>query len=145
MSDCPFCAATVAEISFIESPHFRGVVNIAPILAGHSLIIPKRHVESLLALNDDEVVEMVQLSRRAATLLMRIFAADGFDWTIQESKAAGQSVAHMHLHLIPRTHGDLPDPGDWYARLIDYQDRPHLPHAEMARIAQRLRDAGVVT
>jgi bis(5'-adenosyl)-triphosphatase len=140
MIDCPFCDATIAEISFIESPRFRGIVNIAPILPGHSLIIPKRHIESVLALEDDEVVEMVQLSRRAAVRLMRAFESDGFDWTLQESEAAGQSVPHLHLHVIPRTHGDLPDPGDWYPRLIEYEARPRLSRAEMTRMAARLRE-----
>ncbi|HKZ85432.1 MAG TPA: HIT family protein [Anaerolineae bacterium] len=138
---CPFCAPVVADITFMESDRFRAVVNVAPILPGHSLIIPKRHVESLLDLGDDEVAEMVKLSRPAIALLMRFYGSDGFDWTIQESEAAGQSVPHLHLHLIPRTRGDLPDPGDWYARLIEVQGRPRLTHHEMARQAYRLRDA----
>lgn len=142
MNDCPFCAPSIAEITFIESPRFRGIVNVAPILPGHSLIIPKRHVESLLVLDEDEMIEMVQLSRRAVVLLITAYESDGFDWTIQESDAAGQNVSHLHLHLIPRTYGDLPDPGDWYLRLIEYEARPRLSHAEMTHIAQRIRDAG---
>ncbi len=136
---CPFCAPAVADITFMESDGFRAIVNIAPILPGHSLIIPKRHVESLLELSDDEAAEMVKLSRRAVALLMRFYGSDGFDWTIQESEAAGQSVLHLHLHLIPRTHGDVPDPGDWYTRLIEFRERPRLTHDEMRRIAERLR------
>ena len=136
---CPFCAPAVADITFMESDRFRAVVNVAPILPGHSLIIPKRHVESLLELSDDEVAEMVKLSRRAVALLMRFYNSDGFDWTIQESESAGQSVPHLHLHLIPRSRGDLADPGDWYTRLIDFRERPRLTHDEMRRIAERLR------
>lgn len=141
MSDCPFCAASVAEISFMESPRHRAIVNIAPIVPGHSLVIPKRHVDSLLELSDDEVAEMVNLSRRAVALLTRVYRADGFDWTIQESEAAGQSVAHLHLHLIPRQRGDLPDPGDWYLHLIELRGRPQLSHDEMSRMARQLREA----
>jgi len=141
MSDCPFCATTIPDLTFMESDRFRAIVNIAPILPGHSLVIPKRHVESLLALDDAEIAEMVNLSRRAAALLKRAHEADGFDWTIQESEAAGQSVPHLHLHLIPRKKGDLPDPGDWYPRLIEFLDRPRLTHVEMARQAQQLRAA----
>ena len=141
MTACPFCAESVPEITFLESPRFRAITNIAPILPGHSLIVPKRHVESLLALTDDEVAEMVQLSREATALLKRVYGSTGFDWTIQESEAAGQSVPHLHLHLIPRRDGDLPDPGDWYARLIEFSERPRLSHEEMGRLAQRLREA----
>jgi bis(5'-adenosyl)-triphosphatase len=141
MIDCPFCASGVSDLSFMESDRFRAIVNIAPICPGHSLIIPKRHVESLLALDDGEVAEMVNLSRRAMALLTRVHAADGFDWTIQESEAAGQSVPHLHLHLIPRKKSDLPDPGEWYRHLIEFRDRPRLTHREMLREAQQLRAA----
>ncbi len=139
MTECPFCAASAADVSFMESPRFRAVVNAAPILPGHSLVVPKRHVESLLALSDEEVAEMVNLSRRATARLTQVYASDGFDWTIQESQAAGQSVPHLHLHLIPRTRGDLPDPGDWYPRLIEYRNRTRLTLDEMRDIARRLR------
>ena len=139
MAECPFCAASLAGISFMDSPRFRAIVNVAPILPGHSLIISKRHVESLLALSDEEVAEMVNLGRKAVARLTQVYASDGFDWTIQESEAAGQSVPHLHLHLIPRTRGDLPDPGDWYPRLIDDRNRVRLSHDEMKRLAQHLR------
>ncbi len=143
MADCPFCADAVADIAFLESPRFRAIVNAAPVLPGHSLVIPQRHIESLLALSDEEVAEMVNLSRRAAGLLTRVYGAEGFDWTIQESEAAGQSVPHLHLHLIPRRKGDLPDPGDWYHRLIEYEGRPRLTHGEMRRLAEILRTEAV--
>lgn len=141
MSECPFCAEPIADATFMESPRFRAAVNIAPILPGHSLILPKRHVESLLALSEDELVEMVSLSRRAIAALMRHYRSDGFDWTIQESEPAGQSVPHLHLHLIPRRSGDLPDPGDWYPHLIEFRDRPRLTQDEMKHAAQMLRQA----
>jgi bis(5'-adenosyl)-triphosphatase len=141
MIDCPFCAESLAGISFMESPRFRAIVNIAPVLPGHSLVVPKHHVESLLSLGDDEVSEMVNLSRRAVALLMQFYGSTGFDWTIQESEAAGQSVPHLHLHLIPRQNGDLSDPGDWYARLIEFRSRPRLTLTEMSDIARRLRQA----
>jgi len=141
MSECPFCAASIADITFMESPRFRAIVNVAPILPGHSLVIPRRHVESLLALSDDEVAEMVNLSRTAVARLMQVDDSDGFDWTIQESAAAGQSVPHLHLHLIPRRSGDLPDPGDWYARLIEFRDRPRLTPEEVVAVARRLRES----
>ncbi|MGH9510307.1 MAG: HIT family protein, partial [Terriglobales bacterium] len=81
----------------------------------------------------------VNLSRKAVARLTQIYAADGFDWTIQESEAAGQSVPHLHLHLIPRTRGDLPDPSGWYPRLIEYRAKARLSDDEMKRLAERLR------
>ncbi|HLF26347.1 MAG TPA: HIT domain-containing protein [Anaerolineae bacterium] len=141
MAECPFCAETIDAISFLESERFRAIVNVAPILPGHSLIVPKRHVESLVALSDDEIAELVRLSRQAVALLMRVHRSDGFDWTIQESEAAGQSVPHLHLHLIPRTRGDLPQPGDWYIRLIEERERSRLSLDQMKQAARQLRRA----
>ena len=76
------------------------------------------------------------------------YGADGFDWTIQGGESAGQTVDHLHLHVIPRKRGDLPSPGDWYPRLraseseaIDSELRPHLTDTELLDAVLRLRDA----
>jgi diadenosine tetraphosphate (Ap4A) HIT family hydrolase len=116
-------------------------------LPGHSLVLPRAHVQSLLDLADSDLAALVVFARRVTRLLARAFAADGFDWTIQEGRSAGQSVPHLHLHVIPRHSGDLPDPGDWYPALIaneaaaiDIAARPRLTPAEHARVTERLRD-----
>jgi bis(5'-adenosyl)-triphosphatase len=57
------------------------------------------------------------LGRDAAKVLMAVFNTDAFNWAIQERETAGQSVAHIHMHLVPRTIGDLVDSGDWYQEL----------------------------
>ncbi len=109
-------------------------------------MIPRRHVASLLALGEDELAAMMLFARRTTRLLARVFASDGFDWTIQDGAAAGQTVPHLHLHVIPRHAGDLPNPGDWYPKLmaseaaaIDSRIRPRLSPAELAGITARLR------
>ena len=143
---CPFCAADIASAAFLADAQFLALHNIAPVLPGHSLVVPRRHVASLLELVDDELAAMVLFARRTTRLLGRVFAAHGFDWTIQDGAAAGQTVPHLHLHVIPRHEGDLPEPGDWYPRLmaseaaaLDSRVRPRLSAAEYAGIAERLR------
>src|ERR1035437_9063760 len=112
--ECPFCAVNFSEIGFARSTNFVALYNIAPILPGHSLVIPRRHVESLMDLSDAEVSEFMIFGRDVARLLLRAFETSAFNWTIQEKEEAGQTVSHLHMHLIPRTPGDFPRPGDWY-------------------------------
>ena len=129
------------------SEHFWVVYNRAPVLPGHSMVIPKAHYKSFLDLGPALRTEMTELSIAAVERLQKVFGAEGFNWTIQDGQPAGQTVMHLHLHLIPRHRGDLPDPGDWYPRLqahnsnIDSQARPRLSTAELKAIARRLRKA----
>jgi bis(5'-adenosyl)-triphosphatase len=88
----------------------------------------------------------VLFARRVTRILARAFSADGFDWSIQDGVSAGQTVPHLHLHVIPRRAGDLPDPGDWYPALmagesaqLDAPARPRLTPAEHARVTAHLR------
>ena len=144
---CPFCRPTIVPASFAESAHFRAVVNRSPILPGHALIMPKRHVQSLLSLRPDELVEFTFFSRHITERLLHIYGANAFNWAIQEHESAGQTVAHLHLHIFPRHTHDLPRPGDWYPQMLqsyimgeaDSNLRPQLSLDEQARLADWLR------
>ncbi|GFO82751.1 MAG: hypothetical protein A49_23780 [Methyloceanibacter sp.] len=77
------------------------------------------------------------------------FGTSAFNWTIQEGAAAGQTIRHLHMHLIPRKAGDLPHPGDWYPRLtesenglIDSSRRQQLTREQLREIARRIKDIG---
>jgi bis(5'-adenosyl)-triphosphatase len=138
---CPFCSSSVQDQIFHESGKMMAVYNIAPILPGHSLIIPRRHVVSINELNDEEMTEFFSFTRQVTQLLLHVFESEGFDWSLQESEAAGQSIAHLHLHIIPRKTGDLKRPGDWYAllqqnsqELIDSPGRKQLASDEISNI-----------
>ncbi len=144
---CPFCDPGIEAATFASDDHFRAVYNISPTLPGHSLVMPKRHVESLLDLSDSEASEMMLFARKVVQTLLKAFQGRAFDWTIQEGVEAGQSVPHLHLHLIPRKAEDLPQPGDWYPALmdslnidaIDSEQRPRLSREEMDRVVSHLR------
>jgi bis(5'-adenosyl)-triphosphatase len=143
--ECPFCPAKDVE-AFCSDALFLALHNVSPILPGHSLILPRAHVESVLDLANGELGAFVLFARRVTRLLTCAFRADGFDWSIQDGVAAGQTVRHLHLHVIPRHAGDLPDPGDWYPALrasesapIDSPSRPRLSPADHARLTAHLR------
>ncbi|HEY8400151.1 MAG TPA: HIT domain-containing protein, partial [Cytophagaceae bacterium] len=146
-NNCPFCAKSADE-AFLTSKNFLAIYNIAPVLPGHSLVIPKRHVESVFDLTEEETGELMQLARKVAMLLGEELDTDAFDWAVQEKEEAGQSIPHVHMHVVPRKIGDLPKPGDWYQELeksevhIESTHRKKLNPEEMKVIVDRLRKAG---
>lgn len=146
LQKCPFCRSELKEYVFFESENFLATYNIAPILPGHSLVIPKKHIESLLDLSDKELFEFVSLGRSVVKILTKAFDTDSFNWTIQEKPAAGQTVPHLHMHLIPRKSDDLPEVGDWYpllkqrqSEIIDSEFRSKLSPEEMYKIVQHIK------
>ena len=81
-----------------------------PVSPGHTLIIPRRHVGSFFELTPPERARMFELLTQAKAELDGTLQPDGFNIGINDGAAAGQTVAHLHLHLIPRYRGDTPDP-----------------------------------
>lgn len=114
---CIFCRNGFINKSFCSTPRFSAFYNIAPILPGHSLLIPNNHYESLFELSDDELGEMMVFARKITSVLKTVFSCDGFDWTIQDGASAGQTVPHLHLHIIPRKPLDMPERNEWYSKI----------------------------
>lgn len=120
--NCPFCSPLVEKATYASSNNFLAVYNIAPILPGHTLIIPKKHISSFLQLEDTLIQEMMLFSKKIIRFIQSEFNTDGFDFTIQDGESAGQTIQHLHAHIVPRHYSDLPDPGDWYPKLNQKQD-----------------------
>jgi diadenosine tetraphosphate (Ap4A) HIT family hydrolase len=81
-----------------------------PVSRGHSLIIPKRHIASFFEITIEEQTAMFELLAKARHLLQAEHNPDGFNIGINDGAAAGQTVMHLHIHLIPRYAGDTDDP-----------------------------------
>ncbi len=81
-----------------------------PVSPGHTLVIPKRHVSSFFDITEQEQTDLMNLLRQAQAKLTEEFKPDGFNIGINDGPAAGQTVPHLHVHLIPRYRGDLDDP-----------------------------------
>jgi bis(5'-adenosyl)-triphosphatase len=142
---CPFCQPNVLKVTFAESENFWAIYNLSPVLPGHVLIVPKQHLCSFLDLDEILNVEMVVFSRKIIKTLQHAFNSKSFDWTIQDGKPAGQTVDHMHMHIIPRHDKDMPEPGDWYPalaenefKLIDSFNRPKLNNEQLEKITKKL-------
>jgi diadenosine tetraphosphate (Ap4A) HIT family hydrolase len=105
---CVFCR--VANEVLAVSPRFRALLDSYPLSPGHALIVPKRHVVSLFDLMPDEVAEAYGLLAEAANILTYRYEVDGFNVGVNDGRAAGRTVDHLHIHLIPRYVGDVADP-----------------------------------
>jgi diadenosine tetraphosphate (Ap4A) HIT family hydrolase len=90
---------------------------------GHTLIIPKRHVESLYELTDAEQSHLWTLTALVRKQLADDLNPDGFNIGINDGFAAGQTVKHAHIHVIPRWKGDVEDPRGGIRRVIPQKAR----------------------
>jgi len=106
---CPFCSLP-AERFVVESEHAVVIRDGFPVSPGHTLIIPKRHVASFFDVTDAERSDLMSLLAAARDDLELRFHPAGYNVGINDGAAAGQTVPHVHMHLIPRYDGDPKDP-----------------------------------
>lgn len=109
MGDCPFCVAS-PERMLVAGRLAMSISDAYPVSPGHTLIIPKRHVASFFEATDEERSELLALLDSSRLALIRRYRPSGFNVGINDGSAAGQTVMHLHIHLIPRYLGDKPDP-----------------------------------
>ena len=86
------------------------IYDAFPISPGHTLVISKRHIVSLFEANKEEREAIFDLLEQVKLDLMRKYTPDGFNIGINDGVAAGQTINHLHIHLIPRYAGDIEEP-----------------------------------
>jgi diadenosine tetraphosphate (Ap4A) HIT family hydrolase len=106
--DCPFCTLSRDRIS-IATEHAVAFSDGYPVAPGHTLVIPRLHLPSLFDVPDVQAA-VWQLVAQVRGKLMHDLHPDGFNIGINDGLAAGQTVPHAHVHVIPRWIGDVPDP-----------------------------------
>ncbi len=111
-ASCLFCRQDdpAANKLLCQNDSFFARLDNFPATAGHVEVVPKRHVVSFFDLMGHEVADAYALLQTARKLLDREHDPDGYTIGINEGSAAGRSVDHLHIHLIPRRTGDVPDP-----------------------------------
>lgn len=87
---------------FHSSEHSFALVNLKPLVPGHVLVVPRRQVATLGELPSNESVDFFQMVTFVEGAIRKMYAADGMNLAIQDGLAAGQSVPHLHCHIIPR-------------------------------------------
>ena len=110
MPDCPFCSRPSHLPAMPEHPLAHIREDLYPVSPGHLLIIPNRHVANWFELTDEEQRAVMELANRARIRLDETLRPDGYNIGINCGEAAGQTVMHVHCHLIPRYEGDTPAP-----------------------------------
>ena len=106
---CPFCSLPADRI--VQHSELSVVIRDGfPVSPGHTLIIPRRHVGSFFEATDAERADLMVLLMSARNDLDRQFQPAGYNIGINDGTAAGQTVPHLHIHLIPRYTGDREDP-----------------------------------
>ena len=105
---CIFCTAALTIIA--ENEFAIAVADGFPVSPGHTLIIPKRHIASLFEATEEERTALFDLLYAMRSRLQAELKPNGFNIGINDGAAAGQTVMHLHIHLIPRYAGDVPDP-----------------------------------
>ena len=108
--DCIFCQAEQVKTIIASSNLSLAFFDGFPVSPGHALVIPRRHVASFFDLSEEEVADMMTLVRQVKEILDARFHPDGYNLGINVGESAGQSIFHVHLHLIPRYAGDVPNP-----------------------------------
>ena len=108
-AQCPFCSPVSSKI-VLENPLCYCRYDNYPVGKGHMLVVPFRHVANFFELTQDERKDAFELVWQANAKLDGEFHPDGYNVGVNVGLAAGQTVMHVHIHLIPRYHGDVPDP-----------------------------------
>ena len=107
---CPFCKVESEREIIASSPLSVAFYDGFPVSPGHALIIPKRHVSSFFDLSQEERQDLLNLADKVKRIVEERYHPDGYNIGINVGEAAGQSIFHVHMHLIPRYQGDVPNP-----------------------------------
>lgn len=108
-NDCVFCAIAEGEIpSFkvYEDDLVLAYLDINPFAKGHTLVIPKAHSKGLLDTSDETLVAIISRVKKVAAHVALTLGCDGFNILQNNGEAAGQTVRHLHFHIVPRWTGD---------------------------------------
>lgn len=107
---CPFCGFIRSGRPLAERGTVVAMVDRYPVSQGHTLLIPKRYVETVFALTEEEREDLFHLLLEVRDLIRRRHRPDGFNLGVNVGAAAGQTVDHVHVHVIPRYDGDVENP-----------------------------------
>ena len=107
--DCIFCKIANGEIpstTLYEDEDFRVILDLGPATRGHALLLPKEHYQDLFALDDETASKVLVTAKKVAGKIKKAMGADGFNLVQNNGEAAGQTVFHFHMHMIPRYKDD---------------------------------------
>ncbi len=121
--DCVFCNYPRRKI-ILENDMAFAIYDKYPVNQGHMLLIPKRHFPDIFSATQEEILALHQLIKKAREYLVDKYNPDGFNIGINLGEVAGQTIFHLHIHIIPRYLGDVKNPRggirNFKENIVDY-------------------------
>lgn len=108
-SNCIFCKIAAGEIpskTLYEDDNFRVILDISPASKGHAIILPKKHAANIYELAEEDASKIFVVAKKVAAAMQKTLQCDGLNILQNNGEVAGQSVFHLHVHLIPRYKDD---------------------------------------
>lgn len=107
--NCIFCKIIAGEIpstAVYEDDDFRAILDVNPAARGHVIILPKKHAANIFELEEEDAAKIFPVAKKIASALMKTYDCDGVNVLQNNGEAAGQTVFHLHVHVIPRYYDD---------------------------------------
>jgi len=134
-NNCLFCQIIRKEIPaeiIYENNFAIAVLDVHPRSRGHSMVLPKIHSENIIGLKKEFIGPLFEAVQKVVLMLQKTFSPDGFTIGINQGKAAGQAIDHLHIHIIPRW---LNDGGSSIHSVVD-----NPPKENLVEIAKKIRE-----
>jgi histidine triad (HIT) family protein len=131
-ADCIFCKLANGEIptnAIYEDEDFKVIMDASPASKGHCIILPKTHAKNLLELPDAYCEKLLPLAKKCCKVLCEVLHCDGINVLQNNGEAAGQTVFHLHVHLIPRYEGDA----------VHIKWTEHTEETDLTALAEEIR------
>jgi len=107
--ECPFCQVDYERI-FAENDYAYAMRDKHPVSEGHSMVISNRHFEDIFDATEEELIGFWKLILEVKEIIDKEFSPNAYNIGANVGRSAGQTVMHMHVHIIPRYRGDVDDP-----------------------------------
>ncbi|HIU78218.1 MAG TPA: HIT family protein [Candidatus Avilachnospira avicola] len=130
--DCIFCRIANGEIgsnTVYEDEDFRVILDLNPGSKGHMLILPKEHFDDLFELSDEYAQKLMLVAKKVGLAARKALCADGINLVQNNGEAAGQTVKHFHMHVIPRYEGDDKGMVNWTPHDSDPEEQKRIEEA----------------
>lgn len=128
MENCVFCNLANGiwdSATLYEDADFRVILDLGPAAKGHALILPKAHYANIYEIPEELAAKAIVLAKKMAGIMTEALGCDGFNIVQNNGEAAGQTVFHFHMHLIPRYNGD--DAGfGWKTKELDEETKEEV-------------------
>ncbi|EMR09804.1 hypothetical protein PNEG_01985 [Pneumocystis murina B123] len=141
ISEIYFGPFLVSKQVFFHAKNSLALVNLKPVLPGHVLVIPRRPVPRLRDLTESEILCLFSTVQKVSSVVEKAFCASSCTVTIQDGKYAGQTVPHLHVHIIPRKPYDLKENDEIYERLASEDADLGKLYREKTKGFQKIDDA----